>query len=339
MSPVLSLVRYRLWVGIGCLALPCACVLIPGFLLPSPAIASEAAGETAPAFSPLPGEADRPPQTTPAADDGDAISPTAEPPREDATLIPGRPQIALTLSELLTLVVTGNRDLRDRQLQRLVEQQQLQAAEAAFDPRFTPAVGIGVSQSFDAGLRGGGNLLGSIGGTATEVGDRATLTQSAGVEGTLTTRQGTELGLTLDALGDPPIGLRLTQPLLRGAGTAVNEAPVDIARLRESQNFLALEQTLIDTVSTTVNQYTTLIETQESVRIQAQALERRQERLRILTALVEAGRRAEFDLVDSRRSVADAERDLLLAQTQRAQANTDLLDQIGTEQEDGRAHV
>ncbi|MEL6398441.1 MAG: TolC family protein [Cyanobacteria bacterium J06626_4] len=335
MSPVLPPVRHRLWVEIGCLALPCACVLIPGFLLPSPAIANEAASETAPVFSPLPGEGDPSTQTTPApaaVPSRDAASPTDEPLQEDATLIPGRSRIALTLPELLTLVVTGNRDLRDRQLQRLVEQQQLQAAEAAFDPRFTPAVGIGVSQSFDAGLRGGGNLPGGIGGTETELGDRTTLTQSAGVEGTLTTRQGTAIGLTLDALGDTPIGLRLTQPLLRGAGTAVNEAPVDIARLRESQNFLALEQTLIDTVSTTVNQYTTLIETQESVRIQAQALERRQERLRILTALVEAGRRAEFDLVDSRRSVADAERDLLLAQTQREQANTDLLDQIGTEQ-------
>ena len=123
MSPVLSLVRYRLWVGIGCLALPCACVLIPGFLLPSPAIASEAAGETAPAFSPLPGEGDPSTQTTPApaaVPSREAASPTDEPLREDATLIPGRPQIALTLPELLTLVATGNPDLRDRQLQRLV---------------------------------------------------------------------------------------------------------------------------------------------------------------------------------------------------------------------------
>ena len=332
MLPFLFPACPRLWVWICCLAMPLAPVLVPGLSPVSPAIARE----EAPIFNPLPSEADRPLQTPSDPADvppRDAASPADEPVREDATLIPGRPQIALTLPELLTLVVTGNRDLRDRQLQRLVEQQQLQEAEAAFDPRFTPAVGIGVSQSFDAGFRGSGNLPGSIGGTDTELGDRTTLTQSAGVLGSLTTRQGTEIGLTLDALGDTPIGLRWTQPLLRGAGTAVNEAPVDIARLRESQNFLALEQTLIDTVSTTVNQYTTLIETQQSVRIQAEALERRQERLRILTALVAAGRRAEFDLVDSRRSVADAERDLLLAQTQREQANTDLLDQIGTEQD------
>ena len=177
---LLSFARHCRWVWMGCLALPFASVLLPGFSPPRPAIASEAASEAAPVFSPLPGEGDPSTQTTPApaaVPSREAASPTDEPLREDATLIPGRPQIALTLPELLTLVVTGNRDLRARQLQRLVAQQQLQDAEAAFDPRFTPAVGIGVSQSFDAGLRGGGNLPGSIGGTATELGDRTTLTQ------------------------------------------------------------------------------------------------------------------------------------------------------------------
>ena len=268
---------------------------------------SEPSSEEAPVFSPLPTEGEPVP-------DG------------------ARSQITLSLPELIELVITGNRDLRDQQLQRLVEQQELQAAEEQFDPRVTPAVGVGISQSFYSGQPSGGTLPGSIGGTSTELGDRTTLTQSAGLLGEVTTRQGTELSLTLDALGDTPIGLQFTQPLLRGAGTAVNEAPVEIARLVEAQNFWELQETLIDTVSTTVTQYTNLIQAQESVVIQAQALERRQRRLEITTALVEAGRSARVDLVDADRSVADAERDLLVAQTQLEEANTALLDQIGTEQ-------
>ncbi|NER85275.1 MAG: TolC family protein, partial [Leptolyngbya sp. SIO1D8] len=153
-----------------------------------------------------------------------------------------------------------------------------------------------------------------------------------GLLGEVTARHGTAFSLTLDALGDTPIGLQFTQPLLRGAGTTVNEAPVDIARIVETQNFLDLRQTLINTVSTTVTQYTSLIQAQEAVVIQTQALERRRQRLEILTALVEAGRNARVDLADARRSVADAERDLLLAQTQLEEANTALLDQVGTEQ-------
>ena len=243
-----------------------------------------------------------------------------------------RPQVSLNLTDLINLVVAGNRDLRDRQLQRLIEQQQLVEAESRFDPRFTPAVGLGVTQTFEDDFTINRNLRGSIGSSSTEIGDRATLTQSAGVLGEVTTRQGTQIGLTLDALGDTPMGLRLTQPLLRGAGTAINEAPVDIARLQESQNFLGLQQTVIETVSTTVTQYTSLIQAQAAVAIQSQALARRQQQLEILTALVAAGRRAAVELTDTRRSVANAERDLLVAQTGLEAANTALLDQLGTDQ-------
>jgi len=301
--------------------------LLSAIFLTPPLSASAMAEE--PVFSPLPAEpvpADIPTSETPRES-----SPAPDEPIEDVTP-ETRSRVSLVLPELINWVITGNRDLRDRQLQRIVDRQQLQAAEARFDPRFTPAVGVGVSQRFDEGLAGGGILPGSIGGTDTEVGDRTTLTQSAGVLGEVTTRQGTDIGLTLDALGDTPIGLRVTQPLLRGAGTAINEAPVEIARLQEGQNFYDLQETLIDTVSTTVTQYTSLIQAQESVAIQAQALERRRTQLVILTALVEAGREAAFDLADARRSVANAERDLILAQTRLEAANTTLLDQIGTDQ-------
>lgn len=286
-----------------------------------------------PEFSPLPTET-RPASETPAAETPAALPP--ESPPEPDTIAPAgsgtdRLRIALTLPDLINLVLAGNRDLRDRQLQRLIERQELTEAESRFDPRVTPAVGVGLSQSWDEDIGIGRRLPGSIGGSATALGDRTTLTQSAGVRGEVTTRQGTAIGLTLDALGDTPIGVQITQPLLRGAGTAINETPVEIARLQESQNFFDLQQTVMETVSTTVTQYTGLIQAQALVAIQQQALERRQRQLEILTALVAAGREAAFDLADARRSVANAERDLLVTQTRLEAANTALLDQIGTD--------
>ncbi|MEO1095341.1 MAG: TolC family protein [Cyanobacteria bacterium J06638_28] len=243
----------------------------------------------------------------------------------------GRSQVAISLPELIELVVTGNRDLRDQQLERLVQRQELREAEAAFDPRLTPITGLRVRQSFADDIDSGSGLASGIRGDDVELSDRTVLSQGAGLLGEVTTRQGTEIGLTVDVLGDTPLGLRFTQPLLQGAGTAVNEAPVNIARLVESRNFFTLQQTVIDTVTATVTQYTRLIEAQRSVAIQAQALTRRQRRLAILAALVDAGRRAEVDLVDARRSIADAERDLLLEQTQLEAANTALLDLVGTD--------
>lgn len=258
--------------------------------------------------------------------------PTRQQPVEPAPLVqPERSQVAISLPELIELVVTSNRDLRDQQLERLVQRQELREAEAAFDPRLTPVAGVRVRQSFTDDIDSGSGLASGIRGDDVALGDRTVLSQGAGLLGEVTTRQGTEIGLTVDVLGDTPFGLRLTQPLLQGAGRAVNEAPVNIARLVESRNFFTLQQTVIDTVTATVTQYTSLIEAQRSVAIQAQALTRRQRRLEILTALVEAGRRAEVDLVDARRSIADAERDLLLEQTQLEAANTALLDLVSTD--------
>lgn len=302
-------------------------------LMGGPAIATdlplplpETAPEEPPQFSPLPVAPAAPPVPTAPPDAAiPSASPTPAPSAE-------RSPIAISLPELLALVVTGNRDLRDQQLQRLIEQQELQEAEETFDPRLTPVFGVGLRQRF---FRDGFpvvTLPEVIGGDFTELGDRTTFSQSVGLSGQLLTRQGTALGLTVDALDETPVTLQVTQPLLRGAGRGVNEAPVAIARLNETQNSLALQATLIDTVSTTVTQYTSLIQAQESVTIQQQALERRQQQLRILTALVEAGRRARVDLADVNRAVADAEGALLQAQTDLAVANTALLDQIGTEE-------
>ncbi len=312
---MMPLIRYRSWGWTGS-------VLLVWAIAPVPVMAD-------PVFQPLPSA---PSQTVEGeAELSEASSLDSESVGSNA-VVPNRSPVALTLPDLINLAVAGNRALRDRQLQRLIEQQQLVEAESRFDPRLTPAVGLGVSQSFDEDGFINRNLRGGIGGSSTEIGDRTSLTQSAGLQGEVTTRLGTAINLSLDALGDTPIRLQVTQPLLQGAGTAINETPVEIARLQESQNFLGLQQTLIETVSTTVNQYTNLIQAQEAVAIQAQALTRREQQLEILTALVEAGRQAAIELADTRRSVANAERDLLVAQTGLEAANTALLDQLGTDQ-------
>ena len=73
------------------------------------------------------------------------------------------------------------------------------------------------------------------------------------------------------------------------------------------------------------------VQSQEAVTIQAQALERRPQQFEIVSALVEAGRQARIDLVDSERSIAEAELGLQDASNQLSRANTDLLNLIGAE--------
>ncbi|HEY9878089.1 MAG TPA: TolC family protein [Leptolyngbyaceae cyanobacterium] len=241
--------------------------------------------------------------------------------------------LSLTLPELIDLVLAGNRDLQNSRLQRLIERQQLSEAEQKFNPRITPRLSIGLTQDLSSSGVIVSETIDPFGQrTETVLEDSTQLNQSAQVAATLTTRIGTNLSLDIDPLSDTqPFRLEITQPLLRGFGRTVNEASVEQARLSETRNQLTLRQQLINTLTTTINRYTGLIQAQEQVRIQVLALERRQQELVRSQALVEAGRLPRVDLFDAERSVADAQRDLLGAQNDLTQANNELLNLVGTD--------
>jgi outer membrane protein len=251
--------------------------------------------------------------------------PTGEQPMSPAT--PGTEIVSLTLPDLLTRTLAGNRSLQNQALGRIVQQQQLVAAEQAFNPRFIPILRVDATRR-DLGTSGttpGSILLGR---------DTINLDQDLRLTTALTTRLGTEfeIGLTPFENGQT-LQFGVSQPLLRGFGTAVNEAPLNQTRLDEDISQLALRSTIIDTLTTAILGYNTLINAQAQVQIQTEALARRQRQLEISQALVQAGRRAPISLFDPERSVADAQRNLVDAQNQLDQANSALLNLIGTDQD------
>jgi|GEM_PF-1141419 len=249
---------------------------------------------------------------------------------EETVTESGARVVNLTLPDLLNLTLQGNRALRNDILFRIVERQQLNEAEQAFDPRFTPELRVDATRSLSA--RGNGEIIDTDDGLQF-FGDIADFEEQALLTTELNTRQGTRISVGVDPFnGTQPFQFNVTQPLLRGFGQAVNEAPVEQARLRESQNQLALRDTTTQTITTAITNYTTLIQQQRSVAIQERALERRQQELEVERALVEAGRRARSDLFDNETSVANAERDLADARNGLIQANNAILNQIGTDQ-------
>ncbi|WP_242026694.1 TolC family protein [Leptolyngbya sp. FACHB-17] len=243
-------------------------------------------------------------------------------------------QVSITLPDLITLVLQGNRTLRNQSLQRLVQRQELRAAEQKFDPRITPALSVGVAQSLSsASISGDLDTPFGVSGGLAGRSRRTAVIRGAAVGASLLTPVGTNLGLIVDPLSDgQPLSFRISQPLMRGSGAAVNQASVNQARLVDSKDQLLLREQTIDTITTSMIQYTALIQAQEAVRIQEMALERRRRQLEILQALVKAGRRAPVELFDTERAIADAERDLIVAQNLLAQTNTNILNLIGTDQ-------
>ncbi len=250
--------------------------------------------------------------------------------------------VELTLPDLLNIVIQGNREIKNEVLERVVQRQTLNEAESRFDPRITPRLSVQASRNtsetsssslFETGDstdRSDSSVLGPV--DAAVGSDNTTLSQSLEVSSTLKTPIGTDITLSVEPLSDSSrLNLTVNQPLLRGAGRAVNQAPIQQARITDSNQVLALRQKVIDTVTTSIDQYTTLAQRQEAVVIQAQALERRHQQFEMISALVEAGRQARIDLVDSERSIAEAELGLQDARNQLAQTNTDLLNLVGTE--------
>lgn len=246
-------------------------------------------------------------------------------PAPGETPAPVGSSLPLTLTELLNLTLAGNRDLQNRRLDRLVQQQQLAEAEQQFDPRLTPSLGVSSSLREDNGEASPGDGLLNQGGIETDLEGQLRLNLD------WATRLGSRLTVAVDPLASQPLEFRLTQPLARGFGPTINEAPLNQARLEEGRNQLALRRTLIDTLTASIAGYTDLIRAQTQVEIQSQALVRRQRQLEILQALVAAGRRAPIDLFDTERSLADTQRRLVDAQNQLLQANNALLNLIGTD--------
>lgn len=278
------------------------------------------------------------------------VSPPAAPLSPSATEAATEPSVTqtvtLTLPRVIQLVVQSNRDLKNAGLDRIVQRQELKEAESIFDPRFTPTLSIGVSRALSSSARPTSTgfvpssvlsptvtqsgFLGSGSGRSDPLGDRTAFNSSAQLQAQLNTRIGTRFSLSSDPLSDFPLSLTISQPLLRGFGKTVNEAPVKVARLTDTKSSLALRQTLIDKITDTIVAYRTLYERQESVRIQEGSLANKRYQLEVTTALVKAGRKARADLVDSARSIADSERQLIDAKNQLTLANSVLLRLIDT---------
>lgn len=280
--------------------------------------------------------------------------------QSSSTVQPSTPSksVQLTLSDVVKLVFQQNRDLKNAELDRIVQKQELKEAESKFNPTFTPNLSATLNHQFRSsnGSTSEGdssstdisnsesstntnNSSGSTGSTSStdntgessigsrnspSLDDRSKLNYGAQLSINWLSPIGTKLSTTTSPFSKS-MDITITQPLLRGAGRRVNTASVKNARLGERQNILNLQQTQIDKLTDTVITYRTLIKNQEAVRIQELALDSKRRQLEGIQALVNAGRKPRSELIQTEKSIADTERSLILARNTHAQANSDLL--------------
>jgi outer membrane protein len=243
--------------------------------------------------------------------------------------------VQLTLPDLVTLLLQNNRELKNAALDRIVQRQELREAERTFSPRVTPLLGIGISQALSGGVAGSAPLSNVEGeattGNSGSSPSRTAVTRTAQITGEVRSPLGTSLAVTVDPFQSERIGVTVTQPLLRGAGRQVNEAPVNKARLTETRNQLEIRKTLMEQITQASITYRALAKAQEALRIQQLSLENQRQVLAFTQVLVNAGRRARSELVEIRASLATTETQLLEAQNNLAQAKSDLVNLLDLE--------
>ncbi|WP_242729069.1 TolC family protein [Microcoleus vaginatus] len=230
--------------------------------------------------------------------------------------------VELTLPEVIFLGLENNRDIKNQYLERIAQKQDLAVAEGLFVPSFTPKLSVS-----SIPLRNGGRVA-----TTGEVDLSAQVSVKIPTGGNISfgwsSKQGQDangFGINSEGSLSQNLTLNFTQPLLRGAGVAVNRAPIEIARLSEKRNILSLKSRLIETITSVILTYRELIKAQEQVKISQSSLKIARQQLEINQVLIEAGKLAKVDIFTSEKAVADQEVTVLSSEEQLKKARLALL--------------
>jgi outer membrane protein TolC len=125
--------------------------------------------------------------------------------------------------------------------------------------------------------------------------------------------------------GSDTASISVTQPLLRGGGLAFNAVPIRTAELQEKINRVNLKSTVVGTVTSIITAYRSLLAAQAQLVLSQDSLDRSNAQLATNQALIDAGRMAAADIIQTKADIANQQVSLLQAEEQRNSAQLTLL--------------
>ncbi|MGI8839560.1 MAG: TolC family protein [Caulobacteraceae bacterium] len=222
------------------------------------------------------------------------------------------PPLPLSLADAVFIGLRDNRTVKSAYIARVAEKYDLYVAKGRFYP--TALLDASAEASRESG----------VSGTTTTLTPTATWLIPTGAQFQFSWSRldfhagGVDEGTDIASLG-------VTQPLLRGAGIAVNTAPIKIAELQEKINRLSLKSTVSATVTGIILAYRALLQAQQQLTIAGQSLDRSKVQLDTNQALIDAGRMAAAEIVQTQADIAAQQVALLEAEQQRNSAQLALL--------------
>lgn len=186
-------------------------------------------------------------------------------------------RVAIDLQSALQRAMANNLDARIARLNPRIAEQQVVQAESDFDT----VVFSNIAWQKDDTPRPPGTIPGLSGDTQSETTQLQTGIRQTFEPGTQLTVQAqvqrneqTPSFIGVDAFYDADVLVQLTQPLMRGFGSDVNRAGIEIAQLAERQEIQQFRSTLLDLAAAVEQTYWQLAQARQVLLIQESLLKR-----------------------------------------------------------------
>ncbi|MGF1453268.1 MAG: TolC family protein, partial [Opitutales bacterium] len=231
----------------------------------------------------------------------------------------------LSLEETLQRALAHNLDLYLDRFEPEIARARIEIAEAVFDPRVSADAEIGGSQAADTRFDANPDdrNFQTVGGSVSK---RFT----PGTETTATVDLGRTHTEGFDADYASELGASIRQPLLRGAGSEINLAPIARARSGARETELRVREQVLDVLAETESRYWELASAiarlalfETDLRLAQELVEENQRRF-------ELGDATRLEVLQAQAGLAERREDVILAQQAVDQAEDNLRAVIGS---------
>lgn len=226
--------------------------------------------------------------------------------------VPSGPRFELSLADAVFIGLRDNRTVKSAYIERVSQKYDLFVAETRFVP--SAILSANTATSWQGGAAQ----------TSTNITPTATWLLPTGATFGFSWARADVRAAGASSTSDVAT-LSVNQPLLKGAGLDVNMAPIRVARLQEKINRLSLKSTVSDTVTGFVQAYRALLQAQAQLAIAQDSLERSRSLLATNHALIDAGRMAASEIVQTEADLANQQVAEIAAEQQRNSAQLALL--------------
>jgi outer membrane protein TolC len=234
----------------------------------------------------------------------------------------------MSLPDAVRAAVANSRAIRDARLARASDHLDLRLAQDQFRPDLIVSSGLYRNQTwtnphnaddtfaagYGADVQAAVRMAIPTGGEVVFVWDGAT------------SRENDRGGAAVAAEHGHGWQVDLVQPLLRGGGVTVGMAELSTARLADRQSALALGQDLMSVVTRAILTFRDLARAGRELEIVRGSLADARQLAEVNSALIDAGRMAPVDLVQTETEVANKEVDVLVAENRVEAARLALVD-------------